>query len=164
MMPLSFTPLLLRLKRCHACDEWHSSRVPPTPLTVTTINSVQTPKTTTTLTANPNPNPNPNPNRTPNPTPNPNPNPNPNPDHEFRRNTKAIDACSECVQYLSEPQKVDVLSLVIRLVRCSGFRHGFCRVRVSPIGVWLVQCSGFTMDSAVLGLAPLGCGWCSARL
>jgi hypothetical protein len=25
MMPLSFTPLL-RLKRCHACDQWHSSR------------------------------------------------------------------------------------------------------------------------------------------
>jgi hypothetical protein len=25
-MPLSFTPLL-RLKRCHACDQWHSSRV-----------------------------------------------------------------------------------------------------------------------------------------
>jgi hypothetical protein len=38
------------------------------------------------------------------------------------------------------------------------FHHGFCRVRVSPIGVWLVRCSGFTMDSAVLGLAPLGCG------
>jgi hypothetical protein len=30
-MPLSFT-LLLRLKRCHACDQWHSSRA-PTPLT-----------------------------------------------------------------------------------------------------------------------------------
>jgi hypothetical protein len=30
-MPLSFTPSL-RLKRCHACDQWHSSRV-PTPLT-----------------------------------------------------------------------------------------------------------------------------------
>jgi arylsulfatase A-like enzyme len=26
MMPLSFTPLL-RVKRCHACDQWHSSRV-----------------------------------------------------------------------------------------------------------------------------------------
>ena len=25
-MPLSFTPLL-RLKRCHACDQWHTSRV-----------------------------------------------------------------------------------------------------------------------------------------
>jgi anaphase-promoting complex subunit 8 len=25
-MPLGFTPLL-RLKRCHACDQWHSSRV-----------------------------------------------------------------------------------------------------------------------------------------
>jgi hypothetical protein len=24
-VPLSFTPLL-RLKRCHACDQWHSSR------------------------------------------------------------------------------------------------------------------------------------------
>jgi hypothetical protein len=30
-MPLSFTPLL-RLKRCHTCDQWHSSRV-STPLT-----------------------------------------------------------------------------------------------------------------------------------
>jgi hypothetical protein len=30
-MPLSFTPLL-RLQRCHACDQWHSSRVFP-PLT-----------------------------------------------------------------------------------------------------------------------------------
>jgi hypothetical protein len=39
-VPLSFTPLL-RLKRCHACDQWHSSRV-STPLTVTTINFVQT--------------------------------------------------------------------------------------------------------------------------
>jgi hypothetical protein len=28
-MPLSFTPLL-RLKRCHACDQWHSSRVSTT--------------------------------------------------------------------------------------------------------------------------------------
>jgi hypothetical protein len=27
-LPLGFTPLLLRLKRCHACDQWHSSRVP----------------------------------------------------------------------------------------------------------------------------------------
>jgi hypothetical protein len=25
-MPLNFTPLL-RLKYCHACDQWHSSRV-----------------------------------------------------------------------------------------------------------------------------------------
>ena len=32
----------------------------------------------------------------------------------------AIDACSECVQYLSEPQKVDVLSLVVRLVDAAG--------------------------------------------
>jgi hypothetical protein len=41
--------------------------------------------------------------------------------------------------------------------------HGFCRVRVSLFGLWLVRCAFFTMDSAVLGLASLGCGWYGAR-
>jgi hypothetical protein len=39
-MPLSFTPLL-RLKRCHACAQWYSSRVHIF-LPVHTINCVQT--------------------------------------------------------------------------------------------------------------------------
>jgi hypothetical protein len=39
-MPLSCTPLI-RLKRCHACDQWHSSRV-FTFLPVHTVNSVLT--------------------------------------------------------------------------------------------------------------------------
>jgi hypothetical protein len=42
-VPLVLTPLL-RFKRCHACDQWHSSRVHlcSLPHTVTTVNSVQT--------------------------------------------------------------------------------------------------------------------------
>jgi hypothetical protein len=39
-MPLSFTPLLC-LKRCYACDQWHSSRA-STPLTGRLCNCVQT--------------------------------------------------------------------------------------------------------------------------
>jgi hypothetical protein len=56
---LSFTPLL-RLKRCHACGQWHSSRV-ATFLPVHTVNCVHTRKgghQTAILTLNPNPNPN----------------------------------------------------------------------------------------------------------
>jgi hypothetical protein len=41
-VPLGFTPLLLRLKRCHACSQCHSSRVSTLPLTVATINHVAT--------------------------------------------------------------------------------------------------------------------------
>jgi hypothetical protein len=51
-MPLSFTPLL-RLTRCHACDQYHSFRV-FTLLPVGTVNHVATLKGATTLT-NPNP-------------------------------------------------------------------------------------------------------------
>jgi hypothetical protein len=40
-MLLSFTPLL-HLKRCHACDQWHSFRVSTHTLTVATVNSAQT--------------------------------------------------------------------------------------------------------------------------
>jgi hypothetical protein len=36
-LPLSFTPVL-RLKRCHVCDQWYSSRV----FTAGTVNCVQT--------------------------------------------------------------------------------------------------------------------------
>jgi hypothetical protein len=39
-MPLSFTSLL-RLKRCHACDQWHSSRE-YTALTIAIINYAET--------------------------------------------------------------------------------------------------------------------------
>jgi hypothetical protein len=71
-VPLSFTCLLC-LKRCQACDHWHSlgrSR----PLTVTTVNSVQTLKAYNRSDCDSNPN------------PNPHPHPNPNP--EFRLNTE----------------------------------------------------------------------------
>jgi hypothetical protein len=60
-MPLSFTPLL-RLKRCHACDQWHSSRCSLL-LPVGTVNCVQTLKGCI------------------------HSDPNPNPKHEFRPNT-----------------------------------------------------------------------------
>jgi hypothetical protein len=40
-MPLSFTPLPPRLKRCHACDQRHSSRMFAL-LPVRTVNAVQT--------------------------------------------------------------------------------------------------------------------------
>jgi hypothetical protein len=38
------------------------------------------------------------------------------------------------------------------------FHHGFCCVRVNPIGWYVGTVLFFTMDSAVLGLAPFGCG------
>jgi alanine racemase len=45
----AFSTPLLCLKRCHACDQWHSDRVSHYALPVGTVNSVQTLKVTSEL-------------------------------------------------------------------------------------------------------------------
>lgn len=62
----------------------------------------------------------------------------------------AIDACSECVQYLSEPQKVDVLCLVARLVDSAGTLES----RLLLLRVMLDVARGHTSASLPTTLVP----------
>ena len=62
----------------------------------------------------------------------------------------AIDACSESVQYLSEPQKVDVLSLVARLVDAAGMLES----RLLLLRVMLDVAGAHTSTSLAATLVP----------
>jgi hypothetical protein len=108
-MPLSFTPLLLRLKLLRACGQWHSSRVSTASRVVTASERLHFLQRH-------------NAEGNGHTGCNPNPNPNPNPNHQSCHNAEG-----------KRRPRVCFIFPAMLLARCAFFNHGFCFARVSII-------------------------------